>query len=56
MCHGLHNTLKVHLPNIHEGAGKWIKGLEDETAGKLLSVENVKALLAKILGGGKLLT
>ena len=30
------------LPNIHEGAGKWIKVLEEETSGKLLSVIDMK--------------
>ena len=46
--------LVTRLPNIHEGAGKWIRVFEEETMGKLLSVGDIKALLAKIIGGSKM--
>ncbi|KAI2643862.1 Gag-Pol polyprotein [Labeo rohita] len=46
--------LIARLPDIHEGAGKWIKTFEEETMGKLLAVGDIKALLAKILGGTKI--
>ncbi|XP_026080498.1 uncharacterized protein LOC113057344 isoform X2 [Carassius auratus] len=46
--------LVTRLPDIHEGAGKFIKVFEEETMGKLLAVGDVKALLAKILGGTKM--
>ncbi|KAJ8360930.1 hypothetical protein SKAU_G00174550 [Synaphobranchus kaupii] len=42
--------LVEHLPDIHEGAGKWIRALEEETMGKLLAVGDLKALLARLLG------
>lgn len=41
------------LPDIHEGAGKFIRILEEELAGKLIAVGDIKALLAKIVGGAK---
>ncbi len=44
----------THLPDIHEGAGKWIKVFEEETMGKLLAVGDIKALLAKTIGGAKM--
>lgn len=47
------NGLTTHLPDTHEGAGKWIKVFEDEALGTLIVVGYVKALLAKILGGAK---
>ena len=40
--------LVVHLPDLHEGAGKWIRIFEDYTMGKLLSVGDIKALLARV--------
>ena len=46
--------LVTRLPDIHEGAGKFIKVFEEETMGKLLAVGDVKALLAKIIGGTKM--
>ncbi len=36
------------------GAGKWIKVFEEETMGKLLAVGDIKALLAKTIGGAKM--
>ncbi|KAJ8356658.1 hypothetical protein SKAU_G00194520 [Synaphobranchus kaupii] len=41
--------LVERLPDIHEGAGKWIRALEEETMGKLLAVGDLKALL-RLLG------
>lgn len=46
--------LIARLPDVHEGAGKWIQTSEEETIGKLLAVGDIKAILAKILGGTKL--
>ncbi len=46
--------LIARLPDVHEGAGKWIKTFEEETMGKLLAVGDIKALLARILGGTKM--
>ncbi len=46
--------LVTRLPDIHEGAGKWIKMFEEETMGKLLAVGDIKALLAKTIGGAKM--
>ena len=46
--------LATRLPDIHEGAGKWIRVFEEETMGKLLAVGDIKALLAKIVGGAKM--
>ncbi len=46
--------LVTRLPDIHEGAGKWIKVFEEETMGKLLAVGDIKALLAKTMGGAKM--
>ncbi len=48
------NGLVTHLPDIHEGAGKWIKVFEEETMCKLLAVGDIKALLAKTIGGAKM--
>ncbi len=48
------DTLVSHLPDIHEGAGKWIRTFEEETAGKLLALGDIKALLAKCLGASKM--
>ncbi|KAJ8356711.1 hypothetical protein SKAU_G00195050 [Synaphobranchus kaupii] len=42
--------LVERLPDIHEGAGKWIRAIEEETMGKLLAVGDLKALLARLLG------
>ncbi len=46
--------LVTRLPDIHEGAGRWIKVFEEETMGKLLAVGDIKALLAKTIGGAKM--
>ncbi|KAL0150420.1 hypothetical protein M9458_054237, partial [Cirrhinus mrigala] len=46
--------LVTRLPDIHEGAGKWIRLFEEETVGKLLAVGDIKALLAKTVGGAKM--
>ncbi|KAI2651231.1 Retrovirus-related Pol polyprotein from transposon TNT 1-94 [Labeo rohita] len=48
------DTLVSHLPDIHEGAGKWIRTFEEETTGKLLALGDIKALLAKCLGASKM--
>ncbi|XP_048034382.1 trichohyalin-like [Megalobrama amblycephala] len=45
--------LIARLPDIHEGAGKWIRLLEAETMGKILAIGDIKALLAKSVGGAK---
>ncbi len=42
-----------HRPDIHEGAGKWLKVFE-ETMGNLLAVGDIKALLEKTIGGAKM--
>ncbi len=53
MSPGPHRTSRsLASKDIHEGAGKWIKVFEEETMGKLLAVGDIKALLAKIMGGG----
>ncbi|KAL0148070.1 hypothetical protein M9458_056610, partial [Cirrhinus mrigala] len=46
--------LVTHIPDIHEGTGKWIRVFEEETMGKLLAVGDIKALLAKTVGGAKM--
>ncbi|XP_057194085.1 uncharacterized protein LOC130556800 [Triplophysa rosa] len=46
--------LVARLPDLHEGAGKWIKMVEDETTGKLLALGDIKALLAKCVGSSKM--
>lgn len=38
------------LPDIHEGAGKWIKAFEEETVGKMLALGDIKAVWAQSLG------
>ncbi|KAL0148917.1 hypothetical protein M9458_055721 [Cirrhinus mrigala] len=48
------DTLLSRLPDIHEGAGKWIRTFEEETTGKLLALGDIKALLAKCLGASKM--
>ncbi len=48
------DTLVTRLPDIHEGAGKWIRTFEEETVGKLLALGDIKALLAKCLGVSKM--
>ncbi|KAJ8353398.1 hypothetical protein SKAU_G00209650 [Synaphobranchus kaupii] len=43
------------LPDIQEGAGHWIRKLEEEMMGKMMALGDVKALLGKILGTEKML-
>ncbi|GCC28039.1 hypothetical protein chiPu_0006465 [Chiloscyllium punctatum] len=47
-------VLKNVLPNLHEGAGKWIRAFEDETTGQLLAMGDLKALLVRLMGRPKL--
>ena len=42
--------LIARLPDIHEGANKWIRAFEEETTGKMLAVGDMKALWARTLG------
>lgn len=46
--------LKNILPNIYDGAGKWIRAFEEETTGRLLAMGDITALLAKVIGTTKL--
>ncbi|MGL4355608.1 MAG: hypothetical protein ACRCTP_17360, partial [Aeromonas popoffii] len=46
--------LIARLPDLNEGAGGWIRVLEEETTGKLLALGDIKALLAKCVGASKL--
>lgn len=46
--------LAARLPEIHEGAGKWIQTFEQKTAGCVSAIGDIKALLAKCVGGTKL--
>lgn len=46
--------LVTRLPDIHEGAEKWINVFEEETIGKLLAVGYIKARLAKATGEAKM--
>ncbi|KAL0148946.1 hypothetical protein M9458_055750 [Cirrhinus mrigala] len=48
------DTLLSRLPDIHEGAGKWIRTFEEEITGKHLALGDIKALLAKCLGASKM--
>lgn len=50
----MEQEMVTRLPDIHEGAGKWIRVFEEETMGKLLAVGDIKALLAKTVGGAKM--
>lgn len=38
------------LPEVHEGAGKWIRAFEEETVGKLLALGDIKAVWAQTMG------
>lgn len=40
--------LVARLPDLHEGAGKWIRTFEEFTMGKLLAVGDIRALLARV--------
>ncbi|XP_014879953.1 uncharacterized protein LOC106941426, partial [Poecilia latipinna] len=42
--------LVSRLPDIHNGAGRWIRALEEETVGKILALGDIKAILAKVVG------
>ncbi|XP_027855309.1 uncharacterized protein LOC114133520 [Xiphophorus couchianus] len=42
--------LVSRLPDIHDGAEKWIRVLEEETVGKILALGDIKAIFAKVLG------
>ena len=42
--------LVARLPDIHEGAIKWIRAFEEETVGTLLAVGHIKAVWAWCLG------
>jgi hypothetical protein len=42
------------LPNIHNGAAKWIRTFEELTVGNLMAVGDLKALLARVLGLSKM--
>ena len=46
--------LVLRLPNINEGASKWIRTFEEHTVGKLLAVGDLKALLARVVGISKM--
>jgi len=46
--------LILKLPNINDGASKWIRTFEEYTVGKLLAVGDIKALLARVLGISKM--
>ncbi|XP_073724422.1 uncharacterized protein [Misgurnus anguillicaudatus] len=46
--------LGARLPEIHEGAGKWIQIFEQKTAGCVSAIGDIMALLAKCVGGTKL--
>lgn len=38
------------LPDLHEGAQKWILDFDEKTLGRLLALGDVKALLARVIG------
>lgn len=40
--------LVIRLPDLNEGAGKWIRTFEEHTVGKLLAVGDIRALLARV--------
>ncbi|XP_048842887.1 uncharacterized protein LOC125715428 [Brienomyrus brachyistius] len=42
--------LLLRLPVLAEGAGKWIKAIEEETMGRLLAIGDIKAVMARTLG------
>ncbi|XP_036071017.1 uncharacterized protein LOC118599606 isoform X1 [Oryzias melastigma] len=42
--------LVARLPDLHDGAAKWIRVFEEETVGKMLAIGDIKAVLAQILG------
>lgn len=38
------------LPNIHDGANKWIDAFEEETLNLMLAIGDMKDLIGKLLG------
>ena len=42
--------LTSRLPDMHEGARKWIKVFEEETMGKILGIRDIKAVWARTMG------
>lgn len=46
--------LVFRLPDLHEGAGKWIRTFEEYTMGKLVVVGDIKALLGRVTSVQKL--
>ncbi|CAI5692236.1 unnamed protein product [Oreochromis niloticus] len=42
--------LAERLPDLSQGAGKWITALEESTAGVTLALGDIKALLMKVVG------
>lgn len=46
--------LIARLPQLDQGAGKWIRAFEEETVGKMLAIGDMKALLAQLLGTKKM--
>lgn len=42
--------LVARLPDIHEGASKWIRAFEEETVGKMLALGDIKAIWAQSFG------
>lgn len=47
-------SLLSSLPDINEGAGQWIRTLEEETCGKMLALGDIKALLARLMGAERM--
>ena len=43
-----------HGGHINDGAGKWIRTFEEYTAGRLLAIGEIKALLVRVLGISKM--
>ena len=46
--------LMGRIPDIREGAARWIRAFEEETVGHLLAVGDIKAILTKTLGVGEM--
>lgn len=44
------NGLLARLPNIHEGATRWIRAFEEQTTGLMLAMGDIKAILARVMG------
>ncbi|KAL1022307.1 hypothetical protein UPYG_G00024970 [Umbra pygmaea] len=43
-------TLVNKLPNFYQGVGKWVRTLEEQMTGKILTAGDVKALLVRVVG------